>query len=166
MNFLFFHMSRCVLISPLCTEHQNVRPREQLVSNNQNQTISFFFSLLRIGQTQMSAHWPPPETCGVPLSKFHNLSNETLLKCVVIKPESQRQSMKSVSEQWLQSFRNTWQDSNESSNVLTDHMLSFHTIRYYIMHEEHMSILVWLLTMPKSPAKSLEAMNNRYVLQK
>lgn len=38
----FFHMSRCVLISPLCREHQNARPREQLVSNNQNQTSRFF----------------------------------------------------------------------------------------------------------------------------
>lgn len=40
-----------------------------------------------------------------------------------------------------------------AQHVFTDHVLSFHMIKDYIMHKEHMSVVTRLLTVPKVPIK-------------
>lgn len=89
--FFFLQMARCVLISPLCTEHQNVWPKEWLVSDNQNQITSFFLSW-GMGRRRWVYTDLPFLKHGIPL--FYKLSTEmTNNKCVVIEPETQWQSI-------------------------------------------------------------------------
>ena len=58
--YFFLHMSRCALISPLCTEQQNVGPKEWLVSDNQSQITSPAFSLEERADPDERTQMPPP----------------------------------------------------------------------------------------------------------
>lgn len=144
--FLFFSVSRCVLISPLC-----MRTRTLVVSDNRNQiTSSCSSSLLRNGQTHTSVHEPPPEwnmRCSR-LGSFKTYPVRQWPINVLWSSQDHRSS------RWISVFRTMTtkfkkdagarRGSDSSSMCSQTIFCPSHMIKYYIMHEAHMSVLARL----------------------
>lgn len=132
-------MSRCVLISPMCTENQNVGPKKWLVSDNQNQ-ITSLISLLRNGQTQISVHWPLPWNMWY--SPFCSFMTYQVKQPINVLQSSQNHNSShwtSVFGQWLDSFKST----RRPDFIIIDQLLNTDKVIPcdQIMHDAHVSLL-------------------------
>lgn len=125
---VFFQMSRCVLISTLCTEHQNVKPKERCpIIRVRSPLVS---SLEEWADADEYTRTPAPPLLKHMVFLSYIFITEMANERILTEPETQWQSIDQCSRTMTTEFRSTWRQTGLwlEQYVVTDKLLPYDQI--------------------------------------